>query len=315
MSTASELHVVLGAGGAVGATLVDELHARGRRIRAVNRNGGLTVPEGVEVVRGDVTTPDGATAACAGAAVVYHCAAPAYTAWVSEFPPLTDAIRRGTAAAGAKLVFADNLYMYGPVSGAMTEDLPYAAENPKGRVRAAMARSLLSAHEAGELRVAIGRASDYFGPRGVNSTVGDTVFGAAVRGKVVRWVGSPDQPHSLSYLPDFAKGLAMLGEDARADGRAWHVPTAEPLTGKQFLDLLFTESGRPGKSAAVSHTAQRLLGLVNPTVRALGETWYQRDRPFIVDSTSFTDTFGPLPPTPHATAIAETLSWFRKAGT
>ncbi|MYS85537.1 NAD-dependent epimerase/dehydratase family protein [Embleya scabrispora] len=313
MSTGSDLHVVLGAGGAVGGAVVDELVARGRRVRAVNRNGVPTAPDGVEVHRGDVTTADGAAAACAGGAVVYHCAAPAYTRWASEFPPMTDAIRRGAAAAGAKLVFADNLYMYGPVSAPMTEDMPYAAGFPKGRVRAGMARSLLAAHEAGELRVALGRASDYYGPRGVNSTVGETVFGAAVQGKVARWVGPLDQPHSFSYLPDFAKGLVVLGEDARADGHAWHIPTAEPVTGRQFLDMLFAELGSPGRSAAVGRTLQRVLGLVNPTVRALGETWYQRDRPFVVDAGRFTETFGPLPATSHAEAIAATVAWFRGA--
>lgn len=312
-SNASDLHVVLGAGGAVGGTVVDELHSRGRRVRAVNRGGALTVPDGVEVHRGDIATIDGAKAACAGAAVVYHCAAPAYTAWVSEFPRMTDAIRGGAAAAGAKLVFADNLFAYGPVNAPMTEDTPSAASNPKGLVRAAMARSLLAAHETGELRVAIGRASDYYGPRGVGTTVGENVFGAAVRGKVARWVGPLDQPHSFSYLPDFAKGLVLLGEDARADGQVWHIPTAEPLTGRRFLDLVFAESGGPDKSASVSRTMQRVLGLVNPTVRALGETWYQHDRPFVVDSTKFTETFGPLPATPHAEAIASTVAWFRAA--
>ncbi|WP_331766364.1 NAD-dependent epimerase/dehydratase family protein [Embleya sp. NBC_00896] len=311
MSAGSDLHVVLGARGAVGSAVVKELAARGHRVRAVNRTGGLSVPDGVEVLSSDVTAPDGAAAACAGAAVVYHCAAPAYNRWVSEFPALTEAIRKGAAAAGAKLVLADNLYMYGPVTTPMTEDMPYAARNPNSRVRAEMARSLLAAHEAGELRVALGRASDYYGPGGVNTTVGATVFAAALQGKVARWVGSLDQPHTLNYLPDFAKGLVILGEDARADGRAWHIPAAEPLTGREFLHLVFAELGRPDKSASVSRTMQRALGLVNPIVRALGETWYQRDRPFVSDATAFTDTFGPLPATPHAKAIAATLAWFR----
>ncbi|MGW0825320.1 NAD-dependent epimerase/dehydratase family protein [Streptomyces sp. NPDC002845] len=311
MSAGSDLHVVLGAGGAVGSTVVKELAVRGHRVRAVNRSGRLTVPDGVEVMRSDITSADGAVSACADASVVYHCAAPAYDRWVNEFAAMTEAIRKGAAAAGAKLVFADNLYMYGPVTTPMTESMPYAARNPKGRVRAEMARSLLAAHHAGELRVTLGRASDYYGPGGVNSTAGATVFAAALQGKIARWVGPLDQPHSLSYLPDFAKGLVTLGGDARADGLAWHIPAAEPLTGRQFLDLVFAELGRPEKSAALGRTMQRTLGLVNPTVRALGETWYQRDRPFVTDAAKFTDTFGPLPTTPHPQAIATTLAWFR----
>ncbi|MFF7211699.1 NAD-dependent epimerase/dehydratase family protein [Streptomyces sp. NPDC008238] len=311
MSAGSELHVVLGASGAVGGTVVKELIARGRRVRAVNRSGRLAVPDGVEVRRSDIASVDGAATACAGASVVYHCAAPPYDRWGHEFAALTDTVRKGAAAADAKLVFADNLYMYGPVTTPMTEEMPYAAGNPRGRVRAEMANSLLAAHQAGELRVALGRASDYYGPGGENSITGTNVFAAALQGKVARWVGSLDQPHSLSYLPDFAKGLVTLGDDARADGLAWHIPTADPLTGRQFLELVFAQAGLPEKFAAVSRTMQRGLGLVNPTVRALGESWYQRDRPFVSDATRFTDIFGPLPATPHPQAIDATLAWFR----
>ncbi|MDP9869612.1 MULTISPECIES: NAD-dependent epimerase/dehydratase family protein [Streptosporangium] len=315
MPAASELHVVLGGGGAIGGSVVRELVSRGLRVRAVNRSGRVPALRGVEVHQGDITSTVGAKTACEGADVVYHCATPAYDRWTQEFPRMTDAVRKGAAASGAKLVFADNLYMYGPVGMPMTEDMPYAARNPKGRVRAEMAEALLAAHRSGELRVAIGRASDYYGPGGVNTIVGAAVFGAALRGKVARWVGPLDQPHSFSYLPDIARGLVTLGGDARADGQAWHLPAAEPLTGEQFLDLVFAELGRPGRSASVGRLMQRAIGLVNPTVRALGETWYQRDRPFVTDASKFVNTFGPSGTTSHPDAIAATLDWYRAAAT
>ncbi|MGH3374511.1 MAG: NAD-dependent epimerase/dehydratase family protein [Actinoallomurus sp.] len=310
MSAESDLHVVVGASGAIGGAVVRELASQGHRVRAVSRHGGGPEIPGVEVHRGDVTA-GGATAACEGACVVYHCAAPAYHRWVRAFPPMTDAVREGAAAAGAKLVFADNLYMYGPVASPMTEDLPSAARNPMGRVRAEMAESLLAGHRRGDLRVAIGRASDYYGPGGVSTIAGPAVFGAALRGKTARWVGPLDQPHSLSYLPDVARGLVVLGGDARADGQAWHLPAAEPLTGRAFIDLVFTALGRPGRAAAIGRPLQRAIGLVNPTVRALGETSYQRDRPFVTDATRFTDAFGPFATASHTDAIAATLDWYR----
>src|SRR5215217_1495660 len=126
----NDLHVVVGASGATGGALVRELARRGRRVRAVNRAGDAAVPAGVERLAADVATRDGAKAACAGAAVVYHCAQPPYTDWPAAFPPLTDAIAEGAAAAGAKLVLADNLYLYGPHTGPLTEDLPAAATGP-----------------------------------------------------------------------------------------------------------------------------------------------------------------------------------------
>jgi nucleoside-diphosphate-sugar epimerase len=310
--TPSELQVVLGAGGGIGRAVVDELAGRGLPVRAVNRSGRLAVPAGVEARDGDLATTAGATEACAGAAVVYHCAQPAYGRWAQEFLPMTRAILEGAAATGAKLVLADNLYLYGPVDRPMTEDLPAAATNPKGRVRGQMAELLLAAHRSGRLRTTMGRASDYFGPGGRNTVNGPNIFAAALRGRPARWIGPLDVPHSVSFLPDIARGLVTLGERAEADGQAWHLPAADPVTGRQFLALVFAALGRPPRIARLSRPMQRILGLVNPTVRELGETWYQRDRPFVLDATRFQRAFGPFAPTAHARAVAQTLDWFRE---
>ncbi|SEU34724.1 NAD-dependent epimerase/dehydratase family protein [Nonomuraea wenchangensis] len=174
-----------------------------------------------------------------------------------------------------------------------------------------MAEGLLAAHRSGELRVALGRASDYYGPGGLNTIAGTTVFAAALAGKPIRWVGALDQPHTLGYLPDIARGLVTLGRDTRADGQTWHLPAAPAVTGQEFLDLVIAALGRPSRTAALGRPTQRLIGLFNPTVRALGETWYQRDRPFVSDTSKFTATFGPFTATPHATAVAATLDWYR----
>jgi nucleoside-diphosphate-sugar epimerase len=312
MSTAVDLQVVLGAGGGIGGAVVRELAGHGHRVCAVTRSGHLPVPPGVEVRRGDVTTAAGAKEACAGAAVVYHCAQPAYARWPQEFLPMTMAILEGVATVGARLVLADNLYAYGPVDRPMTEDLPYAATNPKGRVRAEMAELLLAAHRAGRVRTTIGRASDYFGPGGVNTVNGPVIFANALQGRTARWIGRLDVPHTQSYLPDIARGLAVLGTRPEADGQAWHLPAAEPVTGRQFLELVVAELGRPAKVAGMGRLTQRVLGVVNPAVRELGEIWYQRDRPFVLDAGRFQRTFGPLVPTPHHQAVADTLAWFRR---
>jgi nucleoside-diphosphate-sugar epimerase len=113
---------------------------------------------------------------------------------------MTDAILAGAASVGAKLVFADNLYVYGPPDGPMTEETPQRARGKKGRIRIDMADAVLGAHAEGRLRVAIGRSSDYYGPRGTTSTVGDNIMKPVVRGKRARWLGSLDQPHTLNYL-------------------------------------------------------------------------------------------------------------------
>jgi nucleoside-diphosphate-sugar epimerase len=150
------LHVVLGTG-SLGLAVARTLAAQGERVRAVSRSGLADLPEGVEVFRANVTEPDQGKLACDGAAVVYHCANPPYAKWPELHPPLMQAVIDGASSTGAKLIFGDNLYAYGPVDGPLTEGLPQAATGPNGRTRARIAEELMRAHQAGRVRAAIGR--------------------------------------------------------------------------------------------------------------------------------------------------------------
>ena len=255
---------MLGAAGGTGSAVVRELVAQGLPVRAVTRSGAMDVPDGVELVAVDVASADGARRACDGAAVVYHCAQPDYTKWAELFPPLTEAVLDGAAAAGAKLVFADNLYMYGPPNGPMTEETPQLAQGPKGRTRVEMAAAILRAHADGKLRCTIGRSSDYYGPRGTGTTAGDSIMKPALRGKRARWLGSLDQPHTLNYLDDIGRALVTLGGRDEADGEVWHLPAAEPLTGRQFLTLVYEAAGHPPKPGVASAHDDQTGRLVQP---------------------------------------------------
>jgi nucleoside-diphosphate-sugar epimerase len=305
-------HVVIGAGGGTGSAVVRELAGRGLRVRAVTRSGKGEVPAGVEQVGADVGTAEGARQACEGAAVVYHCAQPPYTKWPELFPRMTEAVLGGAAAAGAKLVFADNLYVYGPPDGPMTEESPQRARGKKGRTRIEMAAAVLGAHADGKLRVTVARSSDYYGPRGTTSTVGENIMKPALRGKRTRWLGSLDQPHTLNYLEDMARALVTLGERDEADGEVWHLPAAEPLTGRQFLELLFEEARKPPRVGVASRPMIRIGGLFNPLIRELNETLYQFERPFVSDASKFQAAFGPFEPTPHRAAVSRTVDWYRR---
>ena len=221
------LHGVLGTG-PLGLAVVRHLAARGDRVRAVNRAGRADLPGGVEVVGANVAEAADAKRACDGAAVVYHCANPPYAKWADLHPPLMDAIIEGAGAAGARLVFGDNLYAYGPVDGSLTEDLPYLARGPNGRTRARIAETLMRAHETGQIQAAIGRGSDFFGPHAHLSTVGDRVFARSIAGKPAQVLGNPDVPHTVTYIDDFARALVTLGEHDEAMGRSGTSQTPRP---------------------------------------------------------------------------------------
>src|SRR5215208_3596334 len=311
MSDNGELHVIFGTG-AVGMAVMEELVRRRTRIRMINRSGRARVPHGVEVVGGDATDEGFTREASEGASVVYFTLSPPYYKWPELFPPLQAGVLAGAAAAGAKLIAMENLYMYGPTGGRpITEDLPYAANTRKGRVRARMSQELMEAHKSGRVRVAIGRASDFFGPGALESAAGEQVFGRAVEGKSAQLLGDPDQPHTYTYVPDIGKGLVILGEREQALGRAWHLPSPETVTTRQFVEMIFEEVGKPARVQAAPKIVLRALGLFNPAIRETIEMLYEFEEPFVVDDSRFEREFGEQA-TPLMEAIQRTVRWYRE---
>jgi nucleoside-diphosphate-sugar epimerase len=312
MTDHGELHVIFGTG-AVGMSVMDELMQRGRRrVRMVNRSGRARVPHGVELVGGDATDEAFARGASEGASVVYFALNPPYDKWPELFPPLQAGVLEGAASAGAKLIAMENLYMYGPTQGRpLTEDLPHAPNTGKGRVRAMMSEELMEAHSSGRVRIAIGRASDYFGPRVLVSAAGEQVFGRAVQGKSSQLAGDPDQPHTYTYAPDIGRGLVILGEREEALGQAWHLPSPETLTTRQFVEMIFEEAGKPARVQAAPKILLRAIGLFNPGIRETIEMLYEFEEPFVVDHSKFEQAFGEQA-TPLREAIRGTVRWYRE---
>lgn len=302
-------HVVAGAG-PLGLAIVEQLTAAGHGVRLIARGGAPEAPEPVEVVPADLADPNDARRAFEGAAVVYHCANPPYAKWPELHPPLMRGVIAGAEAVGAKLVFGDNLYAYGPVHGPLTEDLPAAARGANGRTRAEIARMLLEAHEQGRVRATIGRGSDYVGPRCVLSTAGARVFANLLRGRPAQVLGDPDIPHAVTYIEDFARALVVLGDRDEALGGVWHVPTPPAVPMRRLVEMAAAEAGIDPKLRAAPRWALALASLFDPTVRAVREQLYQSERPWIVDSTRFESAFG-LGPTPLEDAVAATVRWFR----
>lgn len=310
MNDRGSLHVVLGAG-PLGLAVARHLAARGERVRVVSRSGRADLPEDVEVLAADVAEVVDVKRACQGAAVVYHCANPPYAKWPELHPPLMESIIEGAAAARAKLVFGDNLYAYGPVDGPLTETLPPRATGPNGRTRARIAEALLRAHATGRVRATIGRGSDFFGPHAHLSTVGDRVFSRAIEGTPAQVLGNADVPHTVTYIVDFARALVTLGEREEALGQVWHVPNAETVTMRQFVQLVFEAAGNPPRLRAAPRWGIALAALFNPTLRAVKEQLYQSERPWVVDSTRFERAFG-WSATPLPDAVSATVAWFQE---
>jgi nucleoside-diphosphate-sugar epimerase len=135
------------------------------------------------------------------------------------------------------------------------------------------------------------------------------VFADAVAGKRADFLGNPDLPHTYSYVPDIAAGLATLGSDDRAVGQVWHLPGPETVTTRALLELVAREVHHPVDVRTVPKLAVRALAVVNPMMRGLAEMAYEFDEPFVVDTNKYRSTFGTAA-TPLSIAVADTVAWY-----
>ncbi len=279
--------------------------ARGHRVRLITRSG-RPAPAGAESVRGDAVDPDTLAGPCAGAAAIHHCAGAPYGRWPALLPAMMAGLIAAAGRAGARLIYGDNLYMYGAVDRPMTEDLPDRPVGPKGHTRATVAGMLLAADRGGQVRAAIGRAPDFFGPGVEVAALGAAAFRAAAAGRAVPVLGDPDMPHSWCFIEDFGAALVTLAERDAALGQVWHVPCAPPASTRDLVALIGEAAGTRPKLRVAGRRLVTLLGLFNATMRELKEVLYQFERPFVVDCSKFERAFA-TGPTPLRDAVGRTV--------
>ncbi|MEV5409422.1 NAD-dependent epimerase/dehydratase family protein [Thermopolyspora sp. NPDC052614] len=304
-------YVIAGAG-QIGSHLAERLAGGGHEVTVVTRSGSGPKAPGIRRVAADVADAERLAELTKGADALFNCVNPRYWRWQTDWPPMAASMLSAAETSGAVLVILGNLYGYGPHDGPLTEDLPLAATGVKGRVRARMWADALAAHEAGRVRVVEVRGSDYYGPGCLDqSHLGERFIPRLLAGRPALFVGDPDQPHSWTYAPDVARALEIAAVDERAWGRPWHIPTAPAVTARAVAERVSELTGAPAPRIQVlPEWLRRTAGLVSPMMRELGETRYQFDRPYLLDSSAFQATFG-MTPTPLDEGLTETIAWWR----
>ncbi|NLV79633.1 MAG: NAD-dependent epimerase/dehydratase family protein [Rhodococcus sp.] len=308
-----ELHVVAGAG-PVGHTVAAQLAEQGHRVRVLTRSGSGPDHPNVERLRVDVNDRDalaGAVRDGTGTAVaVYMCIhGSAYRAdvWERELPGAETTVLDAAGAVGAAVVFPESLYSYRDTDRPMTEDSPRDASGGKRGVRT----RLLAARAAHATPTVSVVASDFFGPHVRTAHAGERMVPVVLAGRTVRVLGSPDVPHSFTYVPDLA--AAMIAAAGRPDlwNRVLHAPTAPALTQRELAGAYATAAGLPSPSVgAIPSWMVRAGSVVSRDMRELAEMLYQFTDPFVMDSTATEKTLGSSP-TPLPEAAAATVRWWQ----
>ena len=306
----NQLHVVTGAG-PVGTSIALQLVEQGHRVRLLTRSGSGPDHPSIERLRIDVSRSDQLDAAFEGAVAVFHCihgSRYAAATWRAELPQTELLVLAAAGRVGAVVVFPESLYAYGPVNRPMTEDLPRNATVGKLGVRT----DLLRAREASATPTVSVAASDFFGPFVLNAHAGERMVPTILAGRTMRVVGSLDQPHSFTYVPDLAHAMIVAAQRPELWNSFLHAPTAGPVTQRELITA-FAEAGGVAvpKTGALPAGLLRAVGLVHSQSRELAETSYQLVRPFVLDSSVSQARLG-FGPTSFDVAIKATVAWWQE---
>jgi nucleoside-diphosphate-sugar epimerase len=307
-----ERSVVFGAG-QVGSPLARVLVERGHDVRVAKRSPG-GIPSGAQPVLGDAANLPFCIEAAAGATTVYHCMNPPYSTkvWADLVPRYMANLIEASARAGARLVALDNVYMLGRPNGKpLTDDTPMHPSSRKGEIRARAAQMLFDAHRRGDVRATEGRGSDFYGPGGRLTQLGDYFWPRVFKRGSGQVIVDPDMVHTYHYIPDVAAGLATLGcASDDAFGKPWMLPCRPAETFRDLVRRLEQPFGRSIPLQVVPGWMQLAMSVFVPPLRETGEMRYQWEEPFVIDDAPFRARFGVFPEDADRAAAA-TVAWAR----
>ena len=305
-------YTIIGAGGAIGTPLAEELIKNGHQVRLLSRSGRSIA--GAESRKTDVFNQQDLKEAVRGSKVVFLLVGLDYNTklWQEQWPVVMHHSLTACSETGVPLIFFDNVYMYGPVEGKMTEETPFNPSSKKGAVRAKIATMLLDAVKRGEVTASIARSADFYGPwADEKSQFYQTVFKNLSEGKKSQWLGNPAMPHSMSYTLDCARALVILANDPSSFNQTWHMPTHNPPPiPTDLVQIAAREMGVPYKGVqAAPKFLVRLIGLFVPIMREMVEMVYQNERSYWFDSGKFQRTYN-YNPVDYEQGIRESVAFF-----
>lgn len=286
------MYTILGAGGIISNEIARVFYQNNVPFTLVSRHP-KALP-GALIKAADITNKEQTEEAVKGSSIVILSAGLKYDirVWEKQWPAIMNNTINACKKNNAKLIFFDNVYMLGKVSGPMTEETPHNPMSRKGEVRARLANQIMDEVKAGSLNAIIARAADFYGPHCSTSVLNTLVFDKLSKGKKAQWMGNDKAVHSFTFTPDCGKALWMLSTKEDAWNQVWHMPTAAPpLTGKQIINQVARIFNAPDKHSIVGKGTISVLGIFMRIMYEMKEMYYQYDSDYIFDSSKFNKAF------------------------
>ncbi len=306
-------HVVFGATGAYGYSVIRKLIENGYKVKGVARDAGKAMallPENVEIAEADVMKEDEISRVCKDASVLYLGHNFPYSQWKNHYVNSILNILKGCEGSKPLVVFPGNVYGYGKFQRLpVDESHPLNAISEKGILRNKIEAILWDYHSKGKINLIIPRFADFYGPNVTNDLYG-AMFRNAILNKAVIWPVNADVEHNFTYIDDAAEATLLMVRDPKAYGKVFHV-SGPTITARKFIEEIFHSTGNRAVIKVLSRNLIRAVGIINSNARGLVELLYEYEDPYVIDDTRLLKEFPNFSHTSYNVGIRRTVDWFK----
>ncbi|MDF3293912.1 SDR family NAD(P)-dependent oxidoreductase [Streptomyces silvisoli] len=309
--------LVTGAEGFIGSTLVEQLLARGAKVRGFahykpygDRGHLANLQNDVEIVSGDVRDPGRAADAVAGCEVVFHLAALIgipYSYQAPESYVQTNTAGTHNVAAAclrhgvARMVHTSTSEVYGTARTApIDETHPLQPQSPYSASKIGADMMALSYAHAFDLPVSVVRPFNTYGPKQSARAVIPAILGQLHAGATQIKLGATTPTRDFTFSEDTARGFLAVAQSDRTVGEVVNIGSGQEISIGALAELLIEVTGSPARVV-------RDEGRIRPSGSEVER--------LLCDATKAHDLTGWKPQVPLREGLLRTSEWLRQNAT
>ncbi|AEV94411.1 NAD-dependent epimerase/dehydratase family protein [Pediococcus claussenii] len=304
--------LVLGATGATGQVITNELIAKGFSTKVFGRDLSMLQKlwPSIDHSIGDVFNKDDIISAGNDVDTIFQCAAVPYNQTVKKQVKLGKSVMDAALSLYCRIIFIDGIYAFGDADGIVTEKSPLLPVSKKGIVKKEL-NDLIFDSKYKSLKPILLRLPDYYGPTMRESSyLGPTVLNIAQR-QFAMYVGPKKLQREYVYLPDAAKMAVTIASASNTGNQSWNIP-GQIISGTLFIKIAKRLAHDHLPVITLNKNIIKIIGPWQPNVAEISEMYYLTQRPIYLSHTKYEKRFGPIPDTPFEQGLRTTITALQK---
>lgn len=304
MTLAFEKVAIVGATGATGRALADELMQRNVPTRVVSRSMehlAESFPQTeIEKRAGDALDGDSLRAAVEGCDLIVDCIGLPGDK-MALHPETARNIVMAAGQTGARCLQVSSYWCYMPIGDlAVSENHPRTGGPDWAKWRRETEDILRDAGGA------ILHLPDFFGPHVAFSAL-QMARRDAVAGKKIQWLGDANAARDYIYVPDAMRIAADLMTHEQAYGQDWIVPGSGPISATEAAEIMAGVLGMPVKVGSTPIWLLWIVSLFNKDLRSFMQVALDYVKPISFDGAKLASLLGAVPRASYEDAFRQTV--------